>query len=528
MRGKIALIAQLGIILIVGLGNKCTGGEQAIDSTRSHYVRGPQHEKVVIFIHGLFGGGDASWRNTQSDAWWPQLLTTDPAFDDYDVYVINYGTPLLVRSMTIHEIAVSVFHRLRDADFFKRYTQIYFITHSMGGLVAKDILSNLNRPNPVELDRLTRVKAVLFISTPAQGASLAEIGSWISLNPQLKDMRPADLNSFLQSLEDRWQDLLHDRDTRHASFPKSFCAYETKPTLGTLVVSRVYAATSCDDTPHPLELNHIESAKPADTSADPYPWSKRRILETDSQTEIVGSATLLSWILTPEENERLRLFDGYIKDGRYYQALETIESLVTRYPNEHYLLYRYGSTLSRTGRKAEAVQQLEQAKRIKPDHMPTRMNLAWAYFSVTRYQEAQAELEWITPKYAQHSNARFLLAYIAFKERRYEDAKTYYRQIIQANGDGVADAMLYLAEILLIENQSIENKQEAIGLITQALARIDAETDQSARERLVRKIWCDTANNRGPLNTLRGHAEFDALLNRYNATTIGACIPSMP
>jgi len=130
----------------------------------------------------------------------------------------------------------------------------------MGGLLVKRILVDLNRPGQIE--KLRRVKAVLYISTPAQGADLAAVASWLSVNPQLTDMRPADLNSFIQSLENQWQDLMRERDAQLQLFPQSFCAYETKPTYGIVVVSRVYAATRCDENPFPVDEDHAGVVKP--------------------------------------------------------------------------------------------------------------------------------------------------------------------------------------------------------------------------------------------------------------------------
>ena len=103
----------------------------------------------------------------------------------FDVYVVGYASPLLGRASTIEEVSQRVLQQLRDRGIFTRYQQIHFITHSMGGLIVKRMLVELNRPS--ELETLRRVRTVLFISTPAQGATLADMASWLSLNPQLRD-----------------------------------------------------------------------------------------------------------------------------------------------------------------------------------------------------------------------------------------------------------------------------------------------------------------------------------------------------
>lgn len=202
-------------------------------------------------------------------------MAGDDAFGDFRIAALQYDTPLLGRTSGIEEVATSILHQLEDIGLFKSYDEIYFIAHSMGGLVVKRMLVKLKSARP--LYELRRIKAVLYISTPAQGVSIAEAGAWISANPQLNDMAPADLNSYLQSVENDWQDLIRERGT--SMIPRSYCAYETKPTLGIVIVSRIYAATTCDQNPHPVAEDHAGIVKPASTDADIYAWAKARIQE---------------------------------------------------------------------------------------------------------------------------------------------------------------------------------------------------------------------------------------------------------
>ena len=73
--------------------------------------------------------------------------------------------------------------------------------------------------------------------------------------------------------------------SRQPVLPRSFSAYETKPTYGTMVVSRVYAATWCDQNPIAIDEDHSAIVKPENTQADIYvlargalghEWSRRR------------------------------------------------------------------------------------------------------------------------------------------------------------------------------------------------------------------------------------------------------------
>lgn len=236
--------------------------------------------KIIIFVHGYDSGPTSAWTN-RSGVSWPELIKDDAKFHDYTVATYRYDTPVFHLTSTIEEIAVRMLRQIEDENIFEKYNEVYFIGHSMGGLVTKRVLVDLHRPT--QIDKLRKVKAVLFIATPAQGSNIAELASYLSANPQIANMKPADLNAFLQGLEDQWQDLMRERSV--PTFPRSFCAYETKPTYGTVTVSRVYAATYCDQNPFPVDENHADIVKPASRDSAIYDWARARILETSILAE---------------------------------------------------------------------------------------------------------------------------------------------------------------------------------------------------------------------------------------------------
>lgn len=253
----------------------CTGvSDKPLSGGAISFLPAPESsKKLIVFVHGVFGDPASSWTNQEGISW-PDLLKNDERFLDFTVATYRYDTPFLQRSSNIEEIAERLLLQLEDRSIFEKFNEVYFIAHSMGGLVVKRVLVNLNRPNQIK--KLRTVKAVLYISTPAQGANLAEIGSWLSANPQLRDMQPANLNSFLQTLENQWQNLIRDRGT--PPFPQSFCAYETKPNHGVVTVNRIYATTYCDQSPLPVDEDHSNIVKPSNRESTIYDWARARIL----------------------------------------------------------------------------------------------------------------------------------------------------------------------------------------------------------------------------------------------------------
>lgn len=235
-------------------------------------------EKVIVLIHGLLGHSEQTWRNELTGAYWPDLIRQDSQFQDFSVYLIGYDSPEFTKASTVEEIATRELQKLKDIGVFHNHKEVYFVTHSMGGIIAKRMLAKLYHPDPRELEMLDKVKAVLFLSTPSQGSELAKLVATVSSSPQVRDLEVATHNSFLQSLENEWQKLFSYR-SKGVSYPKSFCAYETKAVFGIVIVARVYASTMCDNSPYAMDLNHMEMAKPASDKVDPYTWVKARIFE---------------------------------------------------------------------------------------------------------------------------------------------------------------------------------------------------------------------------------------------------------
>jgi len=231
---------------------------------------------LAVFVHGVFGDARDTWTNGRSKAYWPDLVKKDRDLDQFAILVIDYRSPKLKAAGTIEQVATQIGTALRDEGIYNKYRSVFFVAHSMGGLITRRILIELNRP--VTIPDLQRVSAALFFSTPTSGALIADLASWISLNPQLSDMKPAEVNTFLQSLDNQWEDLLRDRDSQARVRPRAYCAYELFDTAGIRVVPLVYAKSRCDEKAVPFDKNHIEIVKPEGFDDPVYKWTKARLL----------------------------------------------------------------------------------------------------------------------------------------------------------------------------------------------------------------------------------------------------------
>jgi pimeloyl-ACP methyl ester carboxylesterase len=241
------------------------------------YLRGPGNstDKLVVFVHGIFGNARDTWTNDQTRAYWPQLVVEDQGLEDFAVMVAEVKSPYIKKALTLEQAASLIGQRLQDEGVYRRFNRVFFVGHSMGGLISRRIVVDLMTKE----HELRRVGAVLAISTPTDGSTLAQLATYLSLNPQARDLTPAEFNTFLQALTNLWEDILRSRERTGRKSPRSYCAYETLPTNGVNVVTTVYTGSRCDERATPFERNHFDIVKPAKQEDDVYKWVTARLLE---------------------------------------------------------------------------------------------------------------------------------------------------------------------------------------------------------------------------------------------------------
>ena len=247
-------IVFLGCVLLL-----TAGASVGASNISAHYERptskgGPYKQRVIVFVHGLFGNAADTWTNSQSHAYWPKLLLSDPAFDDSDVYVAAYSSPYRGNTMNVDELAKSLESRLVNDDVFLKHREVVFVCHSLGGLVVQQLLL-------LHQNYAKQVPFVYFFSSPESGAQIARLGSLFSSDPLLKDTFSGDENEYLQILEDSW-------NSAHFQIHR-LCAYEKKPYKGVLVVDRLSGTRNCETT-LPINEDHLGIVKPDGTDHPSY------------------------------------------------------------------------------------------------------------------------------------------------------------------------------------------------------------------------------------------------------------------
>lgn len=252
---------------------------------------------AVVFVHGLGGHPTKSFTNPDTGATWFDLLRSERELDSSGrtgtsvyIYSVDYADAA-DGELSIEDIATRLTGRGDWDKLFADHDNIWFVAHSMGGLVLKRALLQTDQ---FSKRPLSRVRGALFLGTPAKGAELANLvnelesrglgGEWIAralgFNPaQVREL--ASDNTWLDQLEQDWS-VLHGQ--RKASpFPFFvYCAYEEKPeydayAFTVTVVDKLHASSTCEGRMFPINEKHTMLPKPADASSDAHDWLKGRI-----------------------------------------------------------------------------------------------------------------------------------------------------------------------------------------------------------------------------------------------------------
>ncbi len=284
------------IPLILAVLIAMTSSPSAQDSMENNLVRiehvsdadcaSPCSRIAVIFIHGITGGQD-TWLNEDTQAHWPNLIATDPAFESLvDVFSIDYDSaPFSGPSFVtiLNELA----RQLDDVLMRKNYNKAIFVGHSLGGNLARAYLHHLKTRYGHRA--LSTFRLVVTLGTPNKGSSLANFAKWLSGNEQVRVLTTVTENDFQQYLNVSTDDILakHEGFCPDLSF---FSAYEMNamPLVGIVVSQESATAFSNESTIKGFEMNHSELAKPKGRDDPIYRWVADRVSDCLEGNRLCG------------------------------------------------------------------------------------------------------------------------------------------------------------------------------------------------------------------------------------------------
>jgi pimeloyl-ACP methyl ester carboxylesterase len=338
----------------------------------------------VIFIHGLGGNAFGTWCDGKDTAAsWPYWLGDE--FPDVGIWSLGYAASptkwtrcfgwLSKRwreaghSMPLPDRALQVLDLMLLRGLGGR--PILFICHSLGGLVAKQILrKSADAIDPRKNRVAGQVRAILFLATPHAGAELASLlnrfravfGATVSV----EDLRAHDAH-----LRD-----LYDWYRTHAPVLgiETVTYYETWDIKGVRVVNPTSADPGVGASPVGLDETHLSIAKPCSRDAQvchaardllnskvlltaltpftPYPTNS---LQEPTGHESFGATRAASMLRLKEVERRDQRSPDVQSDG---DLLRAVIDENKRLKDENERLRVHDAELSELRHKVEAVQQL--------------------------------------------------------------------------------------------------------------------------------------------------------------------------
>lgn len=294
--------------------------------------RGRARERVLVFVHGVWGASSDTWlakSDEENIAYFPELIDRIPEaeiFKESAKYVWGYKTPKFGLGARIGELGAQMAEDLLR-DSVLTYDEIVVVAHSMGGLVAKELL--LNERVPVG----NKVRFMLLLGTPSRGSPWAGLASCCSSNPQLREMKVG--SDYLTTLHARW--------TKRAVALPVFCVREGLPFLGPepAIVSDTSAKADCYDQQQLAGDDDTHLTLPKPTNAQSVAITKLvneygRIADLWSaqQDSVSGTVTVNAPIdlITPLDPRtrsgipHLRL-EGYYRPGSPYDTAAAVKAI---------------------------------------------------------------------------------------------------------------------------------------------------------------------------------------------------------
>lgn len=229
----------------------------------------------VVFLHGLDGDARKTWTGKGRSPFWPDWLVEDLA--NVAVWSVGYeawSSGWRGRAMPMQDRAINLMAELQNRGIGKR--PLCFVTHSMGGLLAKEILLHAAEGHTAYATFATAARGVVFLGTPHTGSGLTKVVEALGLvyraTRAIEDLKRN--SAHLRHLNDRYRDWAYESGIRSLVF------FETYPTRRVQVVDQASANPGLPGVrPIPVDADHISICKPTDRDSLVYGQVRRFIAD---------------------------------------------------------------------------------------------------------------------------------------------------------------------------------------------------------------------------------------------------------
>ncbi len=148
----------------------------------------------VVFVHGLGGHPKKTWKNL------PTFLMGSAFARNKDIVSYSYETSILSARGANTEACIDNFVTFAET-FLSRYERVYFVTHSLGSVIAIGSIPILAQRNPVWS---RKIRGIILLAPALWGSNWAALVTLIKLPPSrlVYELRPN--SEKLKSIRKTW------------------------------------------------------------------------------------------------------------------------------------------------------------------------------------------------------------------------------------------------------------------------------------------------------------------------------------
>jgi pimeloyl-ACP methyl ester carboxylesterase len=228
----------------------------------------------IVFIHGLGGDAYATWQiSDRLDTFWPGLLDRDlPGSLVYSAgFEASPSKWFGSGGMPITDRAVNLLAHLDSSEIGRR--PFVFVTHSLGGLLAKQILRTADGYGEGSWRGLIRhLRGIVFLATPHSGSRIADYLQALHRLFRVTDRIP-ELEANAAPLRDL--NLWYRNNVLRLQI-RNRIYFETQPTHGIKIVDEASSDPGLAGIiPYPVDADHLNICKPANTDHLVYRGTKQ-------------------------------------------------------------------------------------------------------------------------------------------------------------------------------------------------------------------------------------------------------------
>jgi tetratricopeptide (TPR) repeat protein/predicted alpha/beta hydrolase family esterase len=264
--GRVSIIIILLTVIPIAFRLKKIFSPSKEQSTLTHRFEAPRFIGDVVFVHGMDGHPKKTWVTANGNSSWAEWLKEDRP----DLRVWSFGYPAsssawIGNAMQLNNRAINFLECLQVHGIGEK--PVCFITHSLGGLVVKQLLEEAVLHYPKKYKPIAdRVRGVVFIATPHFGSILANLADKLKFLTRptqvITDLAP----SYHLHRLNTWY-----RDHVAKAKIKTLLFIENNPTRGFMVVPFNSADANIPGVVTiPIDSDHINICKPTDKKALVY------------------------------------------------------------------------------------------------------------------------------------------------------------------------------------------------------------------------------------------------------------------